>query len=138
MMEDRNFAPFHADSRAPNGIERRRCPRYICEGLAEVVVSQPYTLIRGELRDIGLDGCFVATRANVRPELKSNANLRFHLGEHEYSTNAQVANIRPGEGIGLEFQFTGGITRQVARAMIERLQVQEQQLGHHLFHYGNS
>jgi hypothetical protein len=97
-------------------------------------------LIRGEVRDIGLEGCFVATRANVRLELKSPANLRFHLGEHEYSTDAQVTNIRPGEGIGLEFQFTSEITLEVARAMIAKLQdrEQEQQLGHHLFHYGNS
>jgi hypothetical protein len=139
-MNDRSYAQTAGNSIPPNGLERRRCPRYMCEGLAEVVVSQPYTLIRGELRDIGVNGCFVATRAHVRPELKTPANLRFHLGEHEYSTNAQVANIRPGEGIGLEFQFTSGVTREVARAMIEKLQNRqpEPQLGHHLFHYGNA
>lgn len=140
MIDDRSFAPIDGDDMPPDGIERRHCPRYKCEGLAEVEVSHPYTLIRGELRDIGLEGCFVATRAYARPSLKSAARLRFQLGEHEYSTNAQVANIRPGEGIGLEFQFTSELTRKVARAMIERLQHRfpEPELGHHLFHYGNT
>lgn len=138
-MESRRFASGGDDGVAPNGLERRRCPRYGCEGQAEVVVNPPYTLIRGELRDIGLNGCFVATRANMRSEWKDEANLRFHMGDHEYSTNAKVANIRPGEGIGLEFHFTNGLTREVARAMIEKLQngTAEIQLGDHLFHYGN-
>jgi uncharacterized protein YndB with AHSA1/START domain len=97
-------------------------------------------LIRGKLRDIGAHGCFVATPARVRSALQSSAHLCFHLGEQEYSTSAQVANIRPGEGMGLEFQFTDGLTREVARAMIEKLQQREPepQLGHHLFHYGNA
>lgn len=122
-----------------NGQERRRSPREACDGPAEVTVSQPHTVLHGELRDIGQHGCFVATGAAASSELNSPANLRFHLGGREYSTMAQIARVRSGEGLGLEFQFSNGFTRKVARAMIERLQHRqsESQLGHHLFHYGN-
>jgi hypothetical protein len=44
--------------------ERRRHTRFACDGRAEVVF-RPDLLFRGELKDISLTGCYIATRARL-------------------------------------------------------------------------
>jgi len=85
--------------------ERRRFARYICEGFAEVVVLFPNTLVRGEVSDVSLGGCFIRTRAKVRVKVDSEAYVRFQLNGRQYKLEGRVASLQMGMGVGFEFHY---------------------------------
>lgn len=83
--------------------ERRRSPRFACSGFAEVLVLHPETLVRGEVRNISLTGCFVSTLAHLKVERGAKVELRFALNGNRLHIFAQVMDVRPGKGMGVEF-----------------------------------
>lgn len=85
--------------------ERRRSPRYNCHGSAEAMVLFPETLLRGEIQDISLFGCFLHTRAHLRLDRYCKVDLRFQVNGNHYRTVARVMGVRSGAGIGMEFFF---------------------------------
>lgn len=104
-------SPPHAESGntvvvppAKSGAERRETQRYRCTGSAEVLLLERDMMFRGEIRNLSLGGCFVATRLHVHVEESNPVVLRFNLRNHQFKTLAQVANIRPGVGIGFIFR----------------------------------
>ncbi len=60
-------------------------------------------MFRGEIRNLSIHGCFVATRARVHMEKKIPVSIRFSLRNRLYKTEGEVVNIQPEEGIGFEF-----------------------------------
>jgi hypothetical protein len=86
-----------------NGRDRRRHQRFACEGSAEVVVFSPELLFRGEVTDISLTGCFVATRARLRMKRFAEIELHFSANGQHHSSLARVMVVRPGKGVGVEF-----------------------------------
>ncbi|MDR3792451.1 MAG: PilZ domain-containing protein [Terracidiphilus sp.] len=109
----------------PRGAERRKSRRYPCEGFAEVLVLQPETLLRGEVRNVSEHGCFVATRARVHVEPQSEAALRFNLRNRRYRIRAVVANVRPGAGVGFIFRFEDEQTDDEIRCLVEEMNATE-------------
>ena len=85
------------------GRERRRHERFACEGFAEVVAFSPELLFRGEVTDISLTGCFVATRARLKLKRFAEIELRFSASGQHLSSLARVMDVRPGKGVGVEF-----------------------------------
>jgi len=109
----------------PRGAERRKNRRYPCEGFAEVLVLQPETLLRGEVRNVSKYGCFVATRARVHVEPRSEAAVRFNLRDRRYRVRAVVANVRPGAGVGFEFRFEDAQTEDEIHCLVEEMNAVE-------------
>src|SRR4051812_2363424 len=92
-----------ATEEAASGSDRRRHERFTCDGFAEVVSFHPELLFRGEMKDISLTGCYVATRARLNLKRFAEIELRFSANGQQMSSLARVMDVRPGKGIGLEF-----------------------------------
>jgi hypothetical protein len=110
---------------APRSAERRKSRRYPCEGFAEVLVLHPETLLRGEVRNVSKNGCFVETRARLHVELQSEAAVRFNLSNRRYRIRAVVANVRTEAGVGFEFRFEDELTEEEIRSLVEELNATE-------------
>lgn len=103
------------------GRDRRRHQRFACDGFAEVVVFSPEVLFRGEVKDISLTGCYVATRAHLRFKRFAEIELRFSANGHHLTSLARVMDIRPGKGLGVEFLPGDPRMDERFRELIERL-----------------
>ena len=86
-----------------SGRERRRHERFVCNNMAEVVVSDPELLFRGEVKDISISGCYVATRARLTLQRFAEVELRFSANGYQMTSMARVVEVRPGRGLGVEF-----------------------------------
>ena len=86
-----------------SGSDRRRHQRFPCDGRAEVVAFSPELLFRGEVKDVSLTGCYVATRARLKLKRFAQIELRFSANGHQVTSLARVVNVRPGKGVGVEF-----------------------------------
>ncbi len=87
-----------------NGTKERRAnKRFKCIGYAEVVVPDSEFLFRGEIRDISLTGCYVATRARLKVDRSTEVEIRFTVSGVQVHSFARVIQIRPGHGVGFEF-----------------------------------
>jgi hypothetical protein len=104
-----------------SGRERRRHQRFACEGFAEVVSFSPEVLFRGEVRDISLTGCYVATRARLNLKRFAEIELRFSAHGQQVSLLARVMDVRPGRGLGVEFLPGDARTNKRLLDLIERL-----------------
>ena len=104
---------------------RRRWRRFPCAGFAEVVVYHPDTLFRGQICDLSLQGCFVETRARVHLTLHAIAEIRFHLNNRQYKTQAVVMNLRQGEGVGFQFHFAEADMADQIQNLIDELLAME-------------
>lgn len=94
-----------AKGESSGGRERRRSRRLACEGFAEGFAFETGAVFRGSIRDISLTGCYVMTKARMRLERLSEVDLCFTLKERKYRILARVMDVRPGNGVGLEFLF---------------------------------
>jgi hypothetical protein len=92
-----------ATEETANGSERRRHERFVCDGFAEIVSFRPEVLFRGEVKDISLTGCYVATRARLNLKRFTRIEVRFSANGQQMSSLARVMDVRPGKGIGVEF-----------------------------------
>jgi PilZ domain len=105
----------------PEGIERRRRPRQLCEAMAVAAVVRPELLFRGTIRNISEGGCYFETQARLSLEPSTEVRLRFKLSDRRYTTLARVRNMVPGRGMGLEFAFTNGKAEQSIQSLIRAL-----------------
>lgn len=85
------------------GSERRRHERFLCDGHAEVVSFRPELLFRGEVKDISLTGCYIATRARLSLRRFAEIELRFSAHGSQLSLLGRVMDVRPGKGLGVQF-----------------------------------
>ena len=108
----------------PSGRERRQHERFVFDGRAEVVAFQPELLFRGEVKDISLTGCYVATRARLNLKRFTEIELRFSANGQQLSSPARVMDVRPGRGIGVEFLPGDPRMNKRFRDLIEQLRVQ--------------
>jgi hypothetical protein len=110
-----------ADEEAAPANERRRHTRFACDGHAEVVVFRPDLLFRGEVKDISLTGCYIATRARLNLKRFAEIELRFSANGQHLSSLARVMEVRPGKGVGIEFVPGDPRMDQQFHELLERL-----------------
>ncbi len=91
------------EGKLESGRDRRRHERFACDGRAEVVAFSPELLFRGEVKDVSLTGCYVATRARLKLRRFAQIELRFSANGHQVTSLARVVDVRPGKGVGVEF-----------------------------------
>lgn len=110
-----------ANQETGKGSERRRHPRFACDGRAEVVVFRPDLLFRGEVKDISRTGCYIATRARLNLKRFAEIELRFSVNGKRLSSLARVMGVRPGQGVGVEFLPGDPRMDQRFHELLERL-----------------
>jgi hypothetical protein len=103
------------------GKERRRHPRYDCDGQAETLVIYSGCLFRGTVRDISETGCYIETKAWLNLKRFAEVDLRLMVNENDYRTFARVMYIRFGKGVGFEFLFPNPATEKLFKDLIETL-----------------
>jgi hypothetical protein len=100
-------------------LERRRSRRFPCEGFAEAIIPPLDTLLRGKIFNVSLEGCFVSTRAYLHIKTNVKAIIRFSLRSRQYQIAGEVANVRPGMGVGFRFVFEDTRTKDNIRCLVE-------------------
>ena len=115
-----------ANEETAGSRDRRRHERFACDGFAEVVSFRPELLFRGEVKDISLTGCYVATRARINLKRLAEIELRFSANGQQMSSLARVMDVRPGVGIGVEFLPGDPRMSERFREMIEQLKALSQ------------
>ena len=121
-MQNEGVQESEADGGVPvarTARERRRSRRYLCDGSAEVNLLERDTMFRGEIRNLSLEGCFVATRARIHIDQHNGATLRFNLCGRIFKTEAEVINIAPGVGVGFAFQHPTQRVAAEIRVLVE-------------------
>lgn len=127
MRSDGEASERIDEREAARDRDRRRHERFACDGFAEVVGFSPEVLFRGEVKDISLTGCYVATRAHLRLKRFAEIELRFSANGHHLSSLARVMDVRPGKGVGVEFLPGDPRMDERFRELIERLKARSEE-----------
>lgn len=109
---------------APSGRERRKHERAACDGFAEVVIDGASLMFRGRIKDLSPTGCYIETRARLRLDVGTAAELCFTVNDRAFKAVAEVKVIRPGVGIGFEILFLVAESREPSDllALIQKLE----------------
>lgn len=103
--------------------QRRRSPRYLCEGAAEAMIVTPDAeiLLRGNICNISQHGCFLQSHTPARLVLGSVAEVRFKINGRNYRCAALVRNIQPGVGTAFEFYLLSAAMKARLAGLIKEL-----------------
>ncbi|MBV8631283.1 MAG: PilZ domain-containing protein [Silvibacterium sp.] len=82
--------------------EKRRYPRYSCEGYAEVLLPAGGMLFRGRIRDLSVSGCFIEA-AMPRLERGTLVEVYFVTNQLQFRVQANIAGVREKRGAGISF-----------------------------------
>lgn len=82
---------------------RRRCPRYPCEGRAEVFVPHGALLFQGKILDLSLSGCFIETPA-LNLERGTHVEVYFVARQMQFRVAGHIAVLHRKRGAGIAFR----------------------------------
>jgi len=103
--------------------ERRRNPRYLCGGLAQITcLPSAGVLLGGELRNLGLGGCYIET---ITPfALGARAEMVLRVNSLSFRALGQIRAVRERGGIGVEFLRLSASGRSILAELLLELQRQ--------------
>jgi len=90
---------------------RRQCPRYRCEGDAEVFVPHGALLFRGKILDLSFSGCFIEVPA-LDLERGTPVEVSFSVRQMQFRVAGRIAIMHRRRGAGIAF---GALTSRRAR-----------------------
>jgi len=79
--------------------ERRRHPRYLCDGHAEVLLPQGGLLFRGRILDLSVSGCFIET---TMPNLERGTLVEVFFVAPSCSSGSRAISLKYGRSAVLE------------------------------------
>jgi len=82
---------------------RRRHPRYACEGHAEVFVPHGALLFQGKILDLSLSGCFIETPA-LNLERGTHVEVYFAARQMQFRVAGYIAVLYRRRGAGIAFR----------------------------------
>lgn len=104
---------------------RRRYPRYVCEGQAEVFVPHGALLFRGKILDLSLSGCFIETPA-IDLERGTHVEVYFVTRQMNIRVAGHIAALRRKRGAGIAFQgLSPRLSRQIGELVCELREISE-------------
>jgi len=82
--------------------DKRRHPRYSCDGYAEVFLPHGGLLFRGRISNLSVSGCFVeTTMANL--ERGTLVEVYFETNQLQFRVQGNIAEVRQKRGAGIAF-----------------------------------
>lgn len=97
------------------GKDRRRIPRYICSGEAQIAsLPSSGTFLRGRIRDLGLGGCCIeCIETPSEFDLGTRTEILVEVNSWFFRAMAHVRAIRGRRGVSMEFMrmSAGGHSR---------------------------
>ena len=82
--------------------EKRRHPRYRCEGHAEVFLPHGGLLFRGRILNLSMTGCYIET-ALLNLERGTQVEVFFVTNRLQFRVLGNIAALRPKRGAGISF-----------------------------------
>jgi hypothetical protein len=105
--------------------DRRRHPRYLCEGSAEVFLPHGALLFQGKILDISLSGCFIET-PDLNLERGTHVEVYFVTRQLQFRVAGHIAVLYRKRGAGIAFRDMGPRrTRYVAELLHELKELAE-------------
>lgn len=83
-------------------VNRRRHPRYPCEGSAEVFVPQGALLFKGKILDLSLSGCFIETPV-LNLERGTHVEVSFTAHRMQFRLAGHIVVLYRKRGAGIAF-----------------------------------
>ena len=82
--------------------EKRRTPRYTCDGYAEVFLPHGGLLFRGRVANLSVSGCYIETTiANL--ERGTLLEVYFVTNQLQFRVQGNIAEVRQKRGAGISF-----------------------------------
>ncbi|HTY84542.1 MAG TPA: PilZ domain-containing protein [Silvibacterium sp.] len=82
--------------------EKRRHPRYRCEGMAEVFLPHGGLLLRGRILNLSVSGCYIET-AMLNLERGTLVEVYFVTNRLQFRVQGNIAEVRGKRGAGISF-----------------------------------
>jgi PilZ domain len=82
--------------------DKRRHPRYECDGYAEVFMPHGGLLFRGRILNLSLSGCYVET-AMANLERGTLVEVYFVTNQLQFRVRGNIAEVRQKRGVGISF-----------------------------------
>ena len=101
--------------------ERRKAPRFPCEGTCEVVVLGGALRFTGELRDLSAFGCRLATEVVFTLERGTYVEVLMVVNRVQFRVAAGVRATSRTRGVGLEFMNLSGRRARLIQELILEL-----------------
>ena len=104
------------------GRDRRRIPRYICSGAAQIrCLPMVGARLQGRLRDLGLGGCWIEGIETASPfNLGAQAELLVEVNSWFFRALGHVRALRERSGISVEFaRLSAGGSSMLADVIAE-------------------
>jgi hypothetical protein len=103
------------------GFDRRKQPRFECGGPAEVVAIESGSHYQGEIRDLSLTGCYIATPAKLDLDRRADVELCLCVNGDSLTSAARVIVVRPDSGVAFEFLAVDPEMRAALLTLIQKL-----------------
>jgi hypothetical protein len=110
-----------AIAKLAGGLERRKQHRFECGGPAEVVALDSGSHYHGEIRDLSLTGCYIATPAQLDLDRRADVELCLCVNGDSLNSPARVIVVRPDSGAAFEFLAVDPEMRAALLTLIQRL-----------------
>jgi hypothetical protein len=110
-----------AEAAADRG--RRNSERFLVQGWAEVMTVDGTMMVRGQITDISLTGCYVESHGAFDLPMNSAVEMIFRIKGDEFRPEAVTRVVRSGHGAGFVFlNMNAKVTLQI-QALIDVLGV---------------
>jgi len=106
-----------------NAPERRRSPRYKCEGSAELGVGGTDVRTWGTLTDLSIHGCYIEMTATF--PVGAMVDLVLELSGRRVNVKGEVRVSYPFLGIGLAFRELSAESERTLQSMVASLLAQQ-------------
>jgi hypothetical protein len=104
---------------APRGQERRRYPRYHCQGSAEIIAGLSGAHQWGTFTDLSQGGCYVETPAPLVPG--QEVQLKLTVVGLTFSVTGRVAVSHPMFGMGVIFTLVDPDSTEIMLQALQHL-----------------
>jgi PilZ domain len=99
--------------------DRRRNPRFDCDGVAEITLPHAGLRLVGRISDLSSAGCFVEA-PSLNLERGTQVEIRFDANRLCFRVAGNIISLRPRVGVGIAFlHLTDRMLRQIGELIDE-------------------
>jgi hypothetical protein len=113
------LAPDGTSGAAPGASEKRRSPRYRCQGSANLRDLHSGVATWATFTDISQHGCYVEAMSGFR--VATELSMRIEVNGYSVECNGEVRVVYPGLGMGITFTIMAEEQRERLRDLLRSL-----------------
>jgi PilZ domain len=109
--------------------ERRKRPRFLCEGIGEVIVLGGALRFTGQIHDLSATGCRVVTEVMFSLERGTQVEMAMVVNKVHFRVAGGVRSNHRARGVGLEFMNVSTRCARLIQDLIAELEGKPAQEG---------